>query len=424
MDLLAAAEEVIPGACLGAMSLPKDLRMVMVRGERGRIYDAEGKEYIDLCLGSGPLLLGHAHPGVVGAVKKQLDKGSTFYALNEPAIRLADMMMKAIPCAEGVRFQTTGSEATFAATRLARAWTGKDNILKFEGSFHGGHDLGQLSGMITDPPDFPYAAPDCDGIPEGSWRNVLVAPFNDAATTAQIICATREDLAAVIVEPMQRVLTPRPGFLESLREITRKHAIPLIFDEVVTGFRLAWGGAQERYNVKPDLACYGKVIGGGFPLSAVVGKREILELADPKRNGKLPYAFLGGTLTGDPIACAAGLETLDILSTPGVYERLHAIGERMRQGIREIGIALDIPIQVLGDGPVFQPFFIDPAIPLHSHRDLLKADKEKAVKFGHALIRRGVYCTPGGKFYLSLAHSDDDLDRTLNIIQQTLKEMK
>lgn len=411
MSLLEEAQERIPGVCLGAMSLPNNLCMVMVRGERSKIYDSEGKEYIDFCLGSGPLILGHAHPAVIGAVKKQLDKGSTFYALNEPAIRLAGVLTDAVPCAEGIRFQTTGSEATFSAVRLARAWTGREKILKFEGSFHGGHDLGQVGE-------------NCDGIPDESRRNILVAPFNDTEGAARMIRATRHYLAAVMVEPMQRVLTPEPGFLEKIREVTRECAIPLIFDEVVTGFRLAWGGAQERYGVTPDLACYGKVIGGGFPVSAVVGRREILELADPSRNGKLPYAFLGGTLTGNPIACAAGLETLDILSTPGVYGRLHTIGERMRQGIREIGIELDIPLQVLGDGPVLQPFFIDPDVPLRNHQDLLKADSNKSLAFGYELIRRGVYYTPGGKFYLSLAHSDDDIDRALGIIKKTLQGMK
>lgn len=402
----------MPGGCLGAMALPKDLRMVMVRGEGSKLYDADGKEYIDYVLGSGPLILGHSPPAVMGAVREQLEKGSTFYALNEPAIRLAEVLADAAPCGhaqerEAVRFQTTGSDAVFAALRCARAYTGRDRVLKFDGAFHGGHDVGQV--------------PDCDGIPWGVEKDILILPFNDGKYAAEIIGRFRKKLAAVLVEPLQRALQPEPGFLEAIRTVTRNHAIPLVFDEVVTGFRLAWGGAQERYGVTPDLACYGKILGGGFPLSAVVGKREILELADPARKGKDIYCFLGGTLTGNPIACKAGLETLVILSTPGVYERLHALGHTMREGIRKIGIELGVPLQVLGDGPILQTFFIDPAIPLRNHRDLLKADQKKALDFGSELIRRGIYCAPGGKMYLSLAHSDDDIGRTLEVVRKTLR---
>lgn len=414
-ELLERAETLMPGGCLGAMALPKDLRMVMVHGEGSKIYDADGKEYIDYVLGSGPLILGHSHPAVTGAVREQLEKGSTFYALNEPAIRLAEVLADAAPCGhvqerEAVRFQTTGSDAVFAALRCARAYTGRDWVLKFDGSFHGGHDVGQI--------------PDSDGIPYGVKKEIFILPFNDGEYATEIIRMFRKNLAAVLVEPLQRVLPPEPGFLESLRSVTRKHAIPLIFDEVVTGFRLAWGGAQERYGVTPDLACYGKIIGGGFPLSAVVGKREILELADPARKGKNTYCFLGGTLTGNPIACSAGLETLDILSTPGVYERLHALGNALRDGIRKIGIDLGIPLQVLGDGPVLQTFFIDPAVPLRNHRDTLQADKKKAIDFSHKLIRRGIYCAPGGKMYLSLAHSDDDIERTLETVRGALEAIR
>lgn len=408
-ELLEQAESYLPGACLGAMHLPEDIRMVMARSEGSKIYDTNGKEYIDYVLGSGPLILGHNHPAVAGAVREQLTKGSTFYALNEPAIELAEVLVEAVPCGEAVRFQTTGSEAVFAALHLARAYTSREKVLKFEGSFHGGGDIGQI--------------PDCDGIPEGVRKDVLVAPFNDAETAESIIQALRKRLAAVIVEPLQRTLKPQPGFLESIREATRTHAIPLIFDEVVTGFRLAWGGAQERYGVVPDLACYGKIIGGGFPLSAVVGKRDLLELADPKRNGEETYCFLGGTFTGNPIACSAGLETLDIMETPGVYERLSVLENRLREGIRQIGIELDVPLQVLGDGPILQTFFVDPSIPLRNHKDLLKTDRKTALDFSHELIRRGVYCTPGSKMYLSLAHTDDDIDRTLDVVRKALKAM-
>jgi glutamate-1-semialdehyde 2,1-aminomutase len=342
--------------------------------------------------------------------------------LSEPAIRLAEALVEAVPCAEAVRFQTTGSEATFTALRLARAATGRDKVLKFEGGWHGGHDVGQLSGAPAEPPPFPEAAPDCDGVPGSAREDVLVAPFNDVGVTGRIIDEHHGDLAAVIVEPLQRALKPEPGFLEGLRTITRRHGIVLIFDEIVTGFRLAWGGAQERYGVVPDLACYGKAMAGGFPLSAVGGKAGLLALADPRRKGKAPYCFVSGTLTANPVSCAAGLAALRVLRQDGVYDRLHAIGRRLAEGLRQAGAAAGEPVQVLGDGPVLQVFFTDHA-PLRNHRDLLRADKTKAVRFGHELIRSGVYCTPGGKLYLSLAHSDADIDRTVELAAAIMKRL-
>lgn len=419
-DLLQKAERYFPGACLGMMSLPPDLRMVMVRGQGSKIYDAAGKEYLDYMLGSGPLLLGHCRPEVVEAVTRQAALGSTYFALNEPAIRLAETIVTAAPCGETIRFQTTGSEATFAALRLARAFTGRDKVLKFEGGWHGGFDLGQLSGAPAEPPPFPEAVPDCAGIPRAAQQDVFVAPFNDLKTTAAIIDRHQNDLAAVIVEPLQRALKPEASFLAGLREITRKLGIVLVFDEIVTGFRLAWGGAQERYGVVPDLACYGKVIGGGYPLSAVAGKRELLQLADPQQKGHGPYCFLSGTLTANPVACAAGLATLDVLHKPGVYERLQCVGQRLAQGLNQAGLCAGVPLQVLGDGPVLQVFFTEHQ-PLQNHRDLLHADRRKAVAFAHALIRHGVYCTPGGKLYLSLAHDDDDIDRTVAVAAAILE---
>jgi glutamate-1-semialdehyde 2,1-aminomutase len=421
--LLDKAENYLPGACLGMMHLPADIRMVMVRGQGSKIYDAAGTEYIDYMLGSGPLLLGHGRPEIVDAVQRQAALGSTFFALNEPAVLLAEKMVKAVPCGEAMRFQTTGSEATFAAVRLARALTGKDKVLKFEGGWHGGHDLGQLSGTPAEPPPFPEAVPDCDGVPGSARGDVLVAPFNDSETTATIAERHHAEIAAIIVEPLQRVLKPEPGFLEALRSLSSKHGIVLIFDEVVTGFRLAWGGAQERYGVVPDLACYGKAMAGGYPLSAVVGKRELLQLADPRQKGKGRYIFMSGTLTANPVACAAGKAALEVLEQPGVYPRLHASGERLARGLRQAGADAGVPLQVLGDGPVLQVLFTSHQ-PLRTHRDLLHADKKKSVQFGYELIRRGVYCAPGGKLYLSLAHSDADIDRTIEIAAAVLKTLR
>lgn len=420
-ELLDKAERYLPGACLGMIHLPPDLRMVMVRGEGSKIYDASGKEYIDCMLGSGPLLLGHARPEIVEAVQKQAAAGSTYFALSAPAIQLAEKLVEAAPCGEAMRFQTTGSEATFSALRLARAATGRDKILKFEGGWHGGHDVGQLSGAPATLAPFPEAVPDCAGIPRTARQDVLVSPFNDPAAATQLIEERNRELAAVIVEPLQRSLKPEPPFLETLRDVTRRFGIVLIFDEIVTGFRLAWGGAQERYGVVPDLACYGKAMAGGYALSAVVGKKELLDLADPRRLGQgSPYCFLSGTLTGNPVACAAGLAALQVLEQPGVYERLHALGERLACNLRQAAASAKVSIQVLGDGPVLQVYFTDQGR-MRNHRDLLRADKKKAVRFGHELIRRGVYCTPGGKLYLSLAHSDEEVDRIGEIARQSFE---
>jgi glutamate-1-semialdehyde 2,1-aminomutase len=418
-ELIDVADRYLPGACLGMMWLPPELRMVMVRGEGSKVYDAAGKEYIDCMLGSGPLILGHAHPAVVEAARSAVEHGSTYFALNEPAIRLAQKVVEAVPCGEAIRFQTTGSEATFSALRLARAFTARDKILKFEGGWHGGHDVGQLSSAPTAPPPFPAAEADCDGIPESAKRDTLVAPFNDLGATRALVEAHARDIAAVIVEPLQRAIRPEPGFLEGLREVTQQFGIVLVFDEIVTGFRLAWGGAQERYGVTPDLACYGKAMAGGFPLSAVVGRADILVAADPRRKGIGPYCFLSGTLTGNPVAAAAGLAALGVLEQPDVYGRLHEIGRRLRDGIDQIGRRLGQPVQAIGDGPVLQVFFTDQ--PIRNWRGSLAADRAWATRFGHDLIRRRVYCSPGGKLYLSLAHSDDDLDELLRRIEHALR---
>jgi glutamate-1-semialdehyde 2,1-aminomutase len=422
-QLLDTAARYIPGGCLGMLSLPADLRMVMVRGEGSKVYDASGREYLDYLLGSGPLLLGHARPEIVEAVQKQVAAGSTYFALTEPAIRLAEKVVEAVPCGEALRYQTTGSDATFSALRLARAYTGRDKVLKFEGGWHGIHDVGMLSAAPAEATPLPEPVPDCDGIPSLAKNDVLVAPFNDVEAATRLIDAHHDQLAAVILEPLQRSLRPVPGFLEALRAATEKHGIVLIFDEIVTGFRVAWGGAQERYGVVPDLACYGKAMAGGFPLSAVVGKADLVQLADPNRKGKATYCFMSGTLTGNPIAAAAGMAALEVLEQPGVYDRLHLIGRRLAEGIESAALDLDIPVQVLGDGPVLQAVFSSHQ-PMRDHRDLLRGDKKKAVKFGHELIRRGVYCTPGGKLYLSLAHSDADLERTIEIARDALAAVR
>ena len=259
--LIERAHRFLPGGSLGNLSMD-----VVIREGRGsRIWDVSGNEYVDYLLGSGPMLVGHTHPQVVAAVQEQVERGSTFFAGNESAIMLAEEIVKAVPCAESVRFSSSGTEATLYAMRTARAFRGRDKILKFEGGFHGMNDYALMSMGPVDPPDYPQAVPDSAGIPASVSREMLIAPFNDIETTAAIIERHHDELAGVIVEPFQRLLPPRQGFLEGLRELTKEYEIPLIFDEVVTGFRFSYGGAQEYYGVTPDMCTLGKAVAGGYP---------------------------------------------------------------------------------------------------------------------------------------------------------------
>ena len=278
------------------------------------------------------------------------------------------------------------------------------------------------SAAPSGPAQYPDPVPDSSGIPGAASRTVLVSPFNDPAAAERLVAEHAGDLAAIIVEPLQRALRPEPGFLESLREVTRAHGVLLVFDEIVTGFRLAWGGAQERYGVIPDLAVYGKTISGGYPLAAVCGREEVMALADPRRKAESDFVFASGTMNGNPVGCAAGLATLDELEKEGVYPRLHETSDRLRQGLEETGRSLGLPFQVIGDGPVLQPVFTE--APVRTHADGLRADADAARRFGVEMIRRGVLVTPGGKLYLSLAHTAGDVDHTLQVAEDSLRVVK
>ena len=419
-SLLDKADRYLVGGCLGSFRLPDEVATVIARGAGSKVYDVEGREYVDYILGSGPMILGHSHPAVVEAVQKQVAQGSTFYVPSEPTIRLAERVVEASPCGERIRFVSSGTEATFAALRMARAFSGREKILKFEGGWHGAHDYAQQGTTPVEPSPYPVALPDSAGIPLAVGATVLVSPFNDTDAAIDLIDTHADELGAVIVEPLQRAIPPQPGFLEALREATDRHGIVLIFDEIVTGFRLAWGGAQERYGVVADVVTYGKTISGGYPLAAVCGRADILDCADPRRKaaGQTPYTFVSGTVNGNPIGTSAGLACLDVLAEDGVYPRLYATAERLRDGLLEAGKELGLPLQVLGDGPVLQPLFTEVAI--ENYMDSLKGDAAAARSFGIELIKRGILCTPGGKLYLSLAHSEDDIDRTLQAAREAL----
>lgn len=421
-DLLTRAYRMLPGASLGSFYLPEANEFVIAKGEGSRVWDVEGRAYLDLVMGSGPMVIGHAHPDVVAAVREQVGRGSTFYGLNEVAIDLADAIVGASPCAEALKFCSTGAEATFYALRLARAATGRPKILKFEGGYHGHHDYAMMSVTPARPAPFPTPVPDSAGIPESVERDVLVAPFNDLAATRQIIEQHGSELAAVIVEPLSRMLEPQPGFLEGLRDATRRHGVVLIFDEVVTGFRIAWGGAQEVYGVVPDLASYGKIIGGGLPLAAVAGRRDLVELSNPRKKGAPDYVYASGTLNGNPVSAAAGLATLRVMRQPETYERLNAAGDRFRAGLREIARRLDIPAQVLGRGPLANIYFTPE--PVVDYRSSQKNHSRTTQQLGRALLDRGVLTNLSAKMYLSLAHTDGDIDRALAAFEDALRAVR
>lgn len=424
-DLLDAALRCLPGACLGQNALPRELSFVVDHGEGARLVDTRGRTYLDYVLGSGPLLLGHAHPAVVKAVQEQVARGSTYFWLSEPSIRLAEEVVRAVPCADQVRFVSTGTEATMFACRIARTFTGREKVLKFEGGWHGLHDYAMVGNWrIPSEQPYPTPLPDVGGIPRGAVESVLVAPFNDLETTARIAADHARDLAAIIVEPLQRALRPRPGFLAGLRELARCHGAVLIFDEVVTGFRLAYGGAQEHYGVTPDLAVFGKALTAGFSLAAIAGRADLMATADPARKGSLEYAGLSGTLSGNALACAAGVAALGELRRPGVYPRLHALGERLRRGVARRAAALGIPVQALGDGPIAQVFFVAPDADLASDRALRAADAPRATRFALELLARGLFVLPNTKLYISLAHTEADIDRTLDIMDEALRAVR
>jgi glutamate-1-semialdehyde 2,1-aminomutase len=410
--------EVIPGAYWRQYHR-EDIDVVPVRGEGSKVYDAAGREYIDYLLGSGPLILGHRHPAVAAALHDQIDRGTQFFFLTPEAMTLAEQLVAAVPCAASVRFGVSGAEAIAAALRFARASTGREKILKFEGGFHGGHDFALMSSTPRNLLPWPEATADSAGIPDAIRDLVLIAPFNDLDTTESIVAEHPGEIAAVILEPYQRYIAPRPGFLAGLRELTRRHGILLIFDEIVTGFRLAYGGAQENYGVTPDLAVLGKAFGGGLPLSAVVGPQAVLDLCAPEQERRPDHVQQLGTFNANPLSVAAALATLDQLRQPGVYARLHALGAALRAGLTEILGRYSAPFRVYGEGPTFKVVFTDRDVV--NYRDTLHADRELLRRFERAWVDGGLFITPGLRHYVSLAHSDADVARTLEIIDQAAR---
>src|SRR5581483_3798927 len=301
---------VFPGASLGEYDLPPEMAVVLARGEGAAVWDAAGRRFADFTMGWGSVLLGHAHPAIVEAVRRQAALGSNFAYVSAPALELAEEVQRALPCAERLRFCASGTEAMAYAVRLARAWTGRPRLLKFEGAYHGANEIGTVSLFPARLHAFPQGEPTSAGLPSSAVADVLVAPFNDLATTEAIVTAHRDELAAIVVEPLHRCTSPRPGFLEGLRRLATATGSLLVFDETVTGFRLAYGGAQAYYGVRPDLCALGKALGGGYPLGAVAGRADVLELVREDRLGDPRYVWFASSLGGNPVSAAAGLAAL------------------------------------------------------------------------------------------------------------------
>jgi glutamate-1-semialdehyde 2,1-aminomutase len=413
-ELIDLAARVLPAGSFG--NFPTDI--VIRDGRGGRVWDVSGNEYVDFLLGSGPMFVGNGHPEVLAAVTAQISRGYTFFANNEYGIRLAAEIVGAVPCAEQVRFTSSGTEADAYALRLARAYRKRDKILKFEGAFHGMSDYALMSYATKRPGNFPQASPDSAGIPRSVQGEVMIAPFNDAAIACQLIREHRHELAGVIMEPLQRVIAPVPGFLQAIREVCTECEIPLIFDEVVTGFRFAWGGAQQYYGVTPDICTLGKIIGGGFPLAAVAGRSDIMAHFDKAKAGDEGFMPQIGTLSGNPVAAVAGLATLQVLKQPGTYEKVFATGRTLMEGISKIHAETGLMGMVVGEPPMFDVAYAS-SVP-RDYRAILRANEAMQKRINQRL-RAGGVLRSDSKYYVSLAHDAADVEHTLNAYRAAAK---
>lgn len=405
--LLEKAQRVLPGGTFG--NTPADV--IIREGHGSRVWDEDGNEYVDFLMGSGPMLIGHGHPDVKAAVQAQLERGTTFFANNRQGIDLAEAIIEAVPCAEKVRYVSSGSEADAFAMRLARAYKRRDKILKFEGGYHGYSDYGLMSTAPKQSGDTSAPVPDSAGIPKSVMQDILVAPFNDIDALARLLQMHKGDIAAVFMEPFQRLLPPQPGFLAAVRELTQAHDVLLVFDEVVTGFRFAWGGAQEYYGVTPDICTLGKVIGGGFPLAAIAGRDEIMARFDRARSEPDRFVPQVGTLSGNPVAAAAGLATLNVLRRPGTYEQLFDTGRMLMSALSERLSAAGLEAQVVGEPPLFDVVFASGN--MHRYRDTLRGDAARLAQFNAELRRRGILKSES-KYYLSTSLTEADIQHTLD----------
>lgn len=417
-ELFAEALKHLPG---GVNSPVRAFRAVggnpffVDRAAGARIWDIDGNQYIDYVCTWGPAIHGHAHPRIVGAVQEAAAKGTSFGTPNPLEVTMAKLVREAFPSVEKVRFCNSGTEACMSVVRLARGYTGRDKIIKFEGCYHGHVDsllVKAGSGALT------FGRPDSAGIPSSFAEHTIVLPFNHEGAVRSAFMANRGKIAAVILEPVPGnagVYLPKPGYLQFLREITAREGALLIFDEVMTGFRLARGGAQELFDVKPDLTCLGKIIGGGLPVGAFGGRREIMDCLAPEGP-----VYQAGTLSGNPLAMAAGIAALEMLDQ-NTYQRLEQLGSRLERGFREAARSTGVPVQFNRCGSMFCAYFTSE--PVQNLNDAMRSDRGRFAKFFHAMLEAGVYIAPS-QFeagFISTAHTEEDIDQTIAAAAKALK---
>lgn len=419
--LFERAQQVIPG---GVNSPVRAFRSVggtprfIASAKGSRITDVDGNEYIDYIGSWGPLILGHADDRVVAAAVEAIKRGSSYGAPTELEVQMAERVVECFPSIELVRMVNSGTEAVMSAVRLARAYTGRDKVIKFEGCWHGHADGLLVKAGST---GLQYATPDSAGVPAAYAEQTLVARYNDLGSVRALLAQQGGEVAAILVEPVagnMGVVPPAPGFLEGLRELADAHGALLIFDEVITGFRVALGGAQELYGVRADLTTLGKIIGGGFPVGAYGGRRQIMECVSP-----LGPAVQAGTLSGNPVAMSAGLATLNALAEPGFYERLGAKTEALADGILQAAEEVGIPLACNRVGSMMTAFFADR--PPANADDLAYCDRERYARFFHAMLERGIAFAPSycEAAFVSAAHTDRDIEMTIRAAREAFGEL-
>ena len=410
-EIFAAAQQLMPGGVSSPVRAFKSVGghpIVFDRVKGAYAWDVDGNRYIDYVGSWGPAICGHAHPEVIAALHEALEKGTSFGAPCELENHLAQLVIEAVPSVEMVRFVNSGTEACMAVLRLMRAFTGREKVIKFEGCYHGHADMFLVkagSGVAT------LGLPDSPGVPRSVTANTLTAPYNCLESVKELFAEHPGEIAGVILEPVvgnAGFITPEPGFLEGLRELTKEHGALLVFDEVMTGFRISYGGAQAKFGITPDLTTLGKVIGGGLPVGAYGGRADIMGMVAPA--GPM---YQAGTLSGNPLAMTAGIKTLELLKQPGTYERLEAITQRLSSGLQEAARQAGVPICGGSISGMFG-FFLCPG-PVRNFEEAKTTDSARFAKLHRAMLERGVYLAPSSfeAGFTSLAHSDADIDATL-----------
>lgn len=422
--LFANAQKHIPGGVNSPVRAFKSVGgtpLFFKHAEGAYVVDEDDKRYVDYVGSWGPMILGHSHPDVLDAVRKQLDHGLSYGAPTALEVEMADLVCSLVPSMDMVRMVSSGTEATMSAIRLARGYTGRDSIIKFEGCYHGHSDsllVKAGSGALT------FGVPNSPGVPAAFAKHTLTLPYNDIAAVEKTLAEVGKDVACIIVEPVagnMNCVPPAPGFLEGLRSLCDKHGVVLIFDEVMTGFRVALGGAQAHYGITPDLSTFGKIIGGGMPVGAFGGKREIMEQISP-----LGPVYQAGTLSGNPLAMAAGLTTLRLISRPGFHDELATYTTRMLQGLQERADAAGIPFVTTQAGAAMFGLYFTGADAIVTFDDVMTSDAERFKRFFHLMLDAGIYLAPSAfeAGFTSIAHGETELKLTLDAAERAFAALK